>query len=85
MQSENDFDVRDVLIRVGRADLIGGCEGLIPVNPPKEALEKRRRDAQRAVEGDHDHTVANPAKGEKPGERGAEPPKQNGYRSDRKS
>jgi hypothetical protein len=23
--------------------------------------------------GDHDHTVANPAKGEKPGERGAVP------------
>jgi len=22
-----------------RADFIGGCEGLIPANPPKEAIE----------------------------------------------
>jgi hypothetical protein len=31
-------------------------------------------------EGDHYHTVANPANGEKPGERGAGPPKPTGYR-----
>jgi hypothetical protein len=61
--------------------LIGnGCDCLIPAQPPKEAVEARRR---RANDPDHYHTVANPAKGEKPGERGAEPAK--GYRPGRKS
>jgi hypothetical protein len=80
---ENYFTVREALVQAGRADLIGGCEGLIPANPPKEAIEARRRQANRAVEGDgedHYHTVANPAKGEKSGERGAGPPKPTGYR-----
>ena len=84
---ENYFTVREALIEAGRADLIGGCEGLIPANPPKEAIEARRRQANRAVQGDDDHyhTVANPAKGEKPGERGAGPPKPTGYRPGRKT
>jgi hypothetical protein len=60
---ENSFTVREALIQAGRADLIGGCEGLIPANPPKEAIEARRREA------DHSHTVANPAKGEPTGYR----------------
>jgi radical SAM superfamily enzyme YgiQ (UPF0313 family) len=79
---ENYFTVREALIEAGRADLIGGCEGLIPANPPKEAIEARRRPANGAVSGDdHCHTVANPAKGEKPGERGLN----KGYRPGRKS
>jgi uncharacterized radical SAM protein YgiQ len=83
---ENWFTVREALIEAGRQDLIGsGCDCLIPANPPKEALEKRRREAQRAVEGDHYHTVANPAKGEKPGERGTGPVKPIGYRPGRKT
>ena len=84
---ENYFTVREALIEAGRSDLIGGCEGLIPANPPKEAIEARRRQANRAVQGDDDHyhTVANPAKGEKPGERGAGPPKPTGYRPGRKT
>ncbi len=82
---ENYFTVREALIKAGRADLIGGCEGLIPNEPPKEALEARRRQANSAVKGDHYHTVANPAKGEEPGERGAEPPKTTGYRPGRKT
>ena len=86
---ENYFAVREALLEAGRADLIGGCEGLIPANPPKEAIEARRRQADRMVrngEGDdHYHTVANPAKGEKPGERGAGPPKPTGYRPGRKT
>jgi uncharacterized radical SAM protein YgiQ len=85
---ENYFEVREALIQAGRQDLIGGCEGLIPVNPPKEAIEARRKQADRAVQGDgddHYHTVANPAKGEKAGERGAGPPKPTGYRPGRKS
>jgi len=82
----NWFTVREALLQAGRSDLIGnGCDCLIPANPPKEALENRRRDAQRTVEGDHYHTVVNPAKGEKPGKRGAGPPTPTGYRPGRKS
>src|SRR3954464_12326566 len=68
----NYFAVREALIEAGRQDLIGsGCDCLIPSQPPKEAIETRRRRANRAVQGDNDHyhTVANPARGEKPGER----------------
>src|SRR5262245_13573924 len=85
---ENWFTVREALIQAGRQDLIGtGCDCLIPGQPPKEAIEARRRAANRAVQGDDDHyhTVANPAKGEKPGERGAGTPKATGYRPGRKS
>ena len=62
---ENYFTVREALLEAGRADLIGGCEGLIPANPPKEAIEARRLAANRAARGDDDHyhTVANPTKG----------------------
>ncbi|MBI3409069.1 MAG: YgiQ family radical SAM protein [Planctomycetes bacterium] len=78
---ENWFTVREALIQAGRQDLIGnGCDCLIPAQPPKEAIEARRK---RANDHDHYHTVANPAVGEKPGERGAGPVK--GYRPGRKS
>jgi hypothetical protein len=83
---DNWFAVRDALIEAGRQDLIGNsCDCLIPAQPPKEAIEARRRQAQRAVEGDHYHTVANPAKGEPAGERGAEAPKSKGHRPGRKT
>jgi uncharacterized radical SAM protein YgiQ len=85
---ENYFTVREALIQAGRQDLIGsGCDCLLPANPPKEAIEARRRQANRSMRGDNDHyhTVANPARGEKPGERGAEPVKAAGYRPGRKS
>ncbi len=76
----NYFMVREALIQAGRQDLIGsGCDCLIPPQPPKEAIEARRR---RANDADHYHTVANPAKGEEPGERGL--PNQ-GYRPGRKT
>ena len=79
----NDFMVREVLLQAGWADLIGnGCDCLIPALPPKEAIEARRRAAN---DPDHYHTVANPVKGEQPGERGAEPSKARGYRPERKS
>jgi uncharacterized radical SAM protein YgiQ len=82
---ENYFAVREALTKAGRADLIGdGCDCLIPAAPPKAALEARRRQATRAIrdddDSDHYHSVANPAKGEKPGERGARQPKPTGYR-----
>jgi uncharacterized radical SAM protein YgiQ len=77
---ENWFTVREALIQAGRQDLIGsGCDCLIPAHPPKEAIEARRR---RANDPDHYHSVANPANGQKPGERGL--PNQ-GYRPGRKS
>jgi hypothetical protein len=89
---ENWFTVREALIQAGRQDLIGsGCDCLIPAQPPKEAIEARRRRANQAargeeVEGDHYHTVANPSRGEKPGERGLQPHGQKkGYRPGRKS
>ncbi len=49
---ESYFLVRDALAQAGRADLIGGCDGLIPAHPPKEAIEARRREADRAAQGD---------------------------------
>src|SRR5262245_66580435 len=77
----NDYTVREALIEAGRQNLIGsGCDCLIPANPPKEAIEARRRRANQT--GDHYHSVANPAKGEPAGERGL--PNQ-GYRPGRKS
>jgi hypothetical protein len=79
---ENYFLVRQALLEAGRADLIGGCEGLIPAQPPKEAIEARRR---RANDADHYHSVANPARGEKAGECGAGSIKPTGYRPGRKT
>ena len=82
---ENYFEVREALMQTGRPDLIGGgCDCLILAQPPREALEARRRRANQAAGGedaDHYHTVANPARGEKPGERGVN----KGYRPGRKS
>jgi Domain of unknown function (DUF3362) len=43
---ENYFEVRKALETVGRTDLIGGgCDELIPAQPPKEALTARRNNA----------------------------------------
>ncbi len=85
---ENWFAVREALIEAGRQDLIGsGCDCLIPANPPKEAIEARRRQGNRAVngDGDHYHTVANPLRGEKPDEQGAGSGEPTGYRPGRKT
>jgi Domain of unknown function (DUF3362) len=80
---DNYFEVRQALEQAGRTDLIGGgCDGLIPAHPPKEAVEERRKRANDAAKGDHYHAVANPAKGEPAGERGL--PNQ-GYRPGRKT
>src|SRR5437899_11470256 len=67
---ENWFTVGEALIQAGRQDLIGsGCDCRIPAQPSREAVDARRG---RANEAD-DHSVGNPAKGEKPGEREARP------------
>jgi uncharacterized radical SAM protein YgiQ len=80
---ENYFMVREALLKAGRGDLIGnGCDCLIPAQPPKAAIEARRRRANEVAEGDHYHSIANPAKGEPAGERGL--PNQ-GYRPGRKT
>ena len=55
---ENYFEVRRALEQAGRQDLIGsGCDCLIPERPPREALDRRRREARRAFTeqtgGDH--------------------------------
>ena len=43
--------VREALIQANRADLIGtGCDCLIPAQPPKEAIEARRRRANEAAD-----------------------------------
>ncbi len=52
---ENSFEVRESRIKAGRQDMIGGCEGLIPANPLKEAIEARHRQANRAVHCDRDN------------------------------
>jgi hypothetical protein len=80
---ENYFVVREALLKAGRADLIGnGCDCLIPAHPPKAALDARRRQANEVAEGDHYHSIANPAKGEPVGERGLPNP---GYRPGRRT
>jgi len=55
---ENYFEVRRALEQAGRQDLIGsGCDCLIPERPPKEALDRKRREATQAfteaTSGDH--------------------------------
>ena len=67
----NYFEVREALLQAGRADLIGGgCDALIPTNPPKEALDAKRKRANAALtNADHYHTVPTPGKkrGYRPG------------------
>ena len=55
---ENYFEVREALRSVGRTDLIGdGCDSLIPSRPPREAVDKRRKDANKRFRGDYVHTI----------------------------
>jgi uncharacterized radical SAM protein YgiQ len=80
---ENYFLVREALLKAGRQDLVGsGCDCLIPAQPPRQAIEARRREANGTADGDHYHAIANPAKGEPVTERGL--PNQ-GYRPGRRT
>ena len=55
---ENYFEVREALRLAGRTELIGdGCDGLIPSKPPREAIEKRRKDANGRFRGEYVHTI----------------------------
>ncbi len=66
---ENYFEVRRALEQAGRQDLIGnGCDCLIPSQPPKAALDRRRRRANVTL-GDQiegDHIRAKPGRGYRP-------------------
>src|SRR5687767_14469185 len=70
---ENYLEVQQALVEAGRGDLFGVCEGLIPAHPPKEALQKRREQANQAVQGDRYHSVPNPRPrtGYRPGRKAA--------------
>jgi hypothetical protein len=55
---ENYFEVRAALQQAGRQDLIGnGCDALIPTKPPREAIERRRKDANQRFRGEYVHKV----------------------------
>ena len=80
---ENYFMVREALLKAGRGDLIGnGCDCLIPASRPRQPSRRGGSGQMRTAEGDHYHSVANPAKGEPVGERGLPNP---GYRPGRKT
>jgi hypothetical protein len=84
--------MRKALEQAGRTDLIGGgCDALIPVQPPREALRARREQANKDVRGEYVHTVPNPRREErgtpdavaKPS-RGYRPQRRTARRRDRK-
>src|SRR5437773_7535529 len=55
---ENYFEVRQALLEAGRGDLIGGgCDALIPAQPPKEALQARRERANQQARGEYVHQI----------------------------
>jgi hypothetical protein len=54
-------------MQAGRQDLIGsGCDCLIPDKPPKEAIQRRRDDANARFRGEYVHTIQ-PAESKKKG------------------
>ncbi len=83
---ENYFEVREALLQADRRDLIGdGCDSLIPAKPPKEALIRRRKEANAQFRGEYVHTIPGakkkgshkqsrhaPGQGYRPGRKGAE-------------
>jgi hypothetical protein len=72
---ENYFEVRKALLVAGRQDLIGsGCDCLIPVQPPKEALEARRERVNQQARGEYVHQfpTPEPEKGYRPGRKSAQ-------------
>jgi len=89
---ENYFEVRKALLQAGRGDLIGaGCDSLIPATPPREALSRRRRDANRNFAGDYVHTIESGPSGKNDSKKKKGRQKQSrhdtgkGYRPGRKS
>ena len=66
---ENYFEVREALIEAGRARPDRRVRRPDPGQPAEGGDRGAAQAGERGVRGDHYHTVANPAKGEKPGER----------------
>ena len=63
---ENYVEVRRALLKAGRSDLIGnGCDALIPSTPPREAIVRRRKNANDQFVGEHVHTVPSVEKGKR--------------------
>jgi uncharacterized radical SAM protein YgiQ len=83
-QPENWYEVRAALLKAGRRDLIGGgCDALIPADPPRAAVEARRREAERSVRRDGAEGAAKgqrSPRGDRAGERTG-----GGYRPHRRS
>ena len=70
---ENYFEVHEALVKAKRRDLIGGgCDALIPADPPMAALRARRARAQKDA-ADHVHAeeaLGPEKKGYRPGRSG---------------
>ena len=84
---ENYFEVREALQKAGRQDLIGeGCDCLIPSRPPREAIQRRRQDANERFRGDFVHTIPGDTggQGKKRSRRQSRHRSQPGYRPGRK-
>lgn len=82
---ENYFEVLEALIQAGRKDLIGdACDSLIPSAPPKEAIQRRRKDANSRFRGDYVHTIPGGKKKKGKQKQSRNAPGR-GYRPDRKT
>jgi hypothetical protein len=88
---ENYFEVREALTQAGRKDLIGDdCDSLIPAQPPREALDRRRRDADARFRGEYVHTIgkqqprAEKPKGKNKNQKQSRHEGRKGYRPNRK-
>ncbi len=66
---ENDFEVREALIKADRRNLIGaGCDALISANHLKAALRSRMERRNRSLtEGEYVHTIRDRAPAMPPG------------------
>jgi uncharacterized radical SAM protein YgiQ len=85
---ENYFEVREALMQAGRQDLIGDeCDSLIPAKPPREAIERRRKDAEARFRGDYVHTIESGGKKKRksnPNQKQSKHSPKPGYRPNRK-
>jgi hypothetical protein len=82
---ENYLEVRKALLMAGRRDLIGhGCDALIPAEPPREVLERRRVDANKRFDGDYVHARPDAEKRKRSRKRSRHE-STTGYRPERKS
>ena len=83
---ENGFEVRMARIEAGRRDLIGeGFDALVPEIPPREACERRRRDANARFNGAFVHPVPTGGERKKRSRRRSRNEPGAGYRPARKS